>query len=145
MTQPNLKTGTDATTVVTVGASTWSAASTPTTAASFFTKGTATDIDLVVVFSGSASSAAAGSAGVIAATLYGSAATTFASATSVAADKGTIACSTAAGNNIGTAHYAQLQYPYYRTVLSPSATVTGQAAVVYVASGLQDSLDDSVQ
>lgn len=142
MTQPNMKLGTDATTAAN-GASTWSGSSVAQTAATFFTRGTATDLDVVVVFTGSASSAAAGAAGTIALTLQGSASTAFTSATTVAADKGTVAAGTA--TNIGSAHFAQLAYPYYRAILGPSATITGQATVVYVGSGLQDSLDDTTQ
>ena len=142
MTTPNLKITTDCTTAAN-GASTWVAASGAQTAASFATKGTATDLDVVVLFTGSSASAAAGTAGLIAITLQGSAATTFSSPTTVAPDKGTIASGT--GTNITVAHFAQLQYPYYRAILTPSATVSGQAAVVYVLSGLQDSLDNTAQ
>lgn len=142
MTQPNLKVGTDCTTAAN-GASTWVSASGAQTAASFFTRGTATDLTVAVLFTGSSASAAAGAAGTIAITLQGASATTFASPTSVTADKGTIASGT--GTNITVAHFAQLAFPYYRAILTPSATVSGQAAVVYIASGLQDSLDDSVQ
>ena len=142
MTQPNLKIATDATSAAN-GASTWSGASGAQTAASFFTRGTATDMDVVVLFTGSGAGAAAGAAGSIAITLQGAAATTFAATTTYTADKGSIGSSTA--TILTSAHFAQLQQPYFRAILTPSATVTGQAVVVYIASGLQDSLDDTTQ
>ena len=138
--QPNLKLATDATTAAN-GASTWSGTSVTQTSAAFWTRGTATDLDLVTVFTGSASSAGAGAASTIAVQLYGSATTGFATSVAITADKGTSSAGTA--TNVGSAHYAQLAYPYYKATYAPSATITGQAVSIAIFSGLQDSLDNT--
>ena len=139
--QPNVKLASDATTAAN-GASTWSGTSVTQTSATFITRGTATDLDVVTVLSGSASSAAAGVAGLITVQLYGSAATGFATSTAIVADKGTTATAGTA-TWVTSAHYAQLGFPYYKLTYAPSATVTGQAVSVFILTGLQDSLDNT--
>ncbi len=141
---PNLRIDKDSTTAAN-GASTWSAASGGQTSATYVQKGTATDMVVATVFNGSASSAASGSQ-TIAVTVYGSASTGFATSTLVAADKSTTNATTAASNVLlSVLHFAQLQYPYYKFVYTPGGNVTGQAQSVAIFSGLQDSLDNTVQ
>lgn len=141
--QPNIKFDKDSTTAAL--ATTWSAASATQTAGIYFTRGTATDMSVVTVFTGSASSAPAGSQTITVA-VYGSATTGFATSTAVTADKSTTNATTATGNAlVSVLHFAQLQYPYYKLTYAPGGTVTGQAVSIAVFSGLQDSLDNTVQ
>lgn len=143
MTQPNLKIDKDSTTAAL--ATTWSASSAAQTSNIYVTKGTATDMTAVSIFTGQASSAPAGSQ-TIAVVAWGSATTGFASSTSVSADKSTTNATTATGNAlVSVLHYAQLQYPFYKFVYSPGGTVTGQAVTVAVFTGIEDSLDATVQ
>ena len=141
MTQPNLKVQSDASTAIAT-ATTWTASSVVENG-QIFTRGTATDLELVVSFGSLAGTAAAGS---VTPLLVGSAATSFATTASISPDKGALA--TVGASSISThAHYAQLQYPYYRVNYTPTgaSTATGTAMSIAVFSGLQDSLDNSDQ
>lgn len=139
MTQPNLVVKGDSSTAIAT-ATTWSASSVVENG-QIISKGTATDLELVTVLGSLAGTAAAGTA--INITLSGSTSSTFATSTTVSADKGADNVSTATFT--GHAHYAQLQYPYYRATYTPNGagTVTGTAMSVFVFSGVQDSLDVS--
>jgi hypothetical protein len=140
VTQPVLKVQTDASTAI-ASANTWSASSVVQQANQFFTKGTATDLELFVISSSLAGTASANS---VTPTLVGSATSAFSTTASVSPDKGTLAGVGQA--NISThAHFAQLSYPYYRLLYTPTgaSNFTGSVVSVAVFSGYQDSLDVS--
>lgn len=141
MTQPNMIVKGDGSTAIAT-ATTWTG-STVVETGQIIAKGSATDLELVTVLVSLAGTAAAGTA--INVSLSGSTSSTFATSTTVSADKGSDTVSTA--TMTGHAHYAQLQYPYYRATYTPNgaATVTGTAVSVFVFSGVQDSLDNSDQ
>ena len=138
MTQPNLKVQSDASTAIAT-ANTWTASSVVLNASQFFTRGTATDLELFVSFASLAGTAAAGS---VTPLLVGSATTGFSTTASITPDKGALG-TVGASSISGHAHYAQLLYPYYRVQYTPTgaSTATGSAVSIAVFSGLQDSLD----
>lgn len=104
-------------------------------------KGTATDLTLVILAAGDGANPVAGT---VTNTIQGSNLTTSASFTNtVTADKGTIVNTTVAGMQV--LHFAQLQFQYYRIALSAAASTTADTSAVWVFSGLQDSVDNTVQ
>jgi hypothetical protein len=61
----------------------------------------------------------------------------------VTADKGTIANTTVAGQQV--LDFENLQFQFYRIALSAAASTTAHTAVVWNFQGLQDSFDSTVQ
>jgi len=139
MTQPNLIVKSDASTAV-ASATTWTASSIVENGQAI-ARGTATDLELVVTGSVSSTVAFVGS---VTPLLVGSATSAFSTTTSITPDKGTLAAVTTA-SWVSHAHYAQLQFAFYRVQYTPTAagTVSGSAQATYIFSGVQDSLDVS--
>jgi len=102
-------------------------------------KGTATDLMLVIVAAGDGGNPVAGT---VTHTIQGANATT-GPWTTVTADKGTIANTTVAGQQV--LHFAQLQFAFYRDALSAAAATTADHTLTWVFQNLSDSFDNSVQ
>jgi len=104
-------------------------------------KGTATDLKLTILAGTDGVNPVAGT---VTNTIQGSNLTTSASFTNtVVADKGTIANTTAGGQQV--LHFAQLQYQYYRIALSAGASTTADTSAIWDFYQLQDSFDNTVQ
>ena len=104
-------------------------------------KGTATDLQLVVLGGPDGATAVAGSTAV---SVQGSNLTATATSTwnAVTPDKGSFAAITASGQQV--VHLANLQYAFYRVELVMATTATVDVETVFNFQNLQDSFDDSV-
>jgi hypothetical protein len=102
-------------------------------------KGSATDLMLVIVAAGDGANPVAGT---VTHTIQGGNTST-GPWTTVVADKGTIANTTVAGQQV--LHFAQLQYAYYRDALSAAASTTADHTLVWAFQGVADSSSNSVQ
>ena len=102
-------------------------------------KGTATDLMLVIV---AGTDGANPVAGTVVPLVQGSN-TSNGTYTTVTADKGTLANITVAGQQV--LHFENLQYLWYRLNLSAAASTTADTSAVWVFQNLQDSFDNTVQ
>jgi len=103
-------------------------------------KGTATDMILNIIAGPDGANAVGGTTTI---TIQGANATSFASPTTVTPDKGSFANITASGQQ--SAHFAQLQYQYYRVLLSGNATATVNVYDAFLFHPVEDSFDATVQ
>jgi len=105
-------------------------------------KKTATDLLLTIIALADGANAVGGTTTV---TLQGSNVTGSASSnwTNVTPDKGTLANITASG--VQTVHAAQLQFQYYRVLLSGNASATVNVATEFAYHPVEDSFDATVQ